>query len=71
MTEEPLAAPSGTYTPSDSVLLLDWDGGEVSSVRKLHQQNQQIDVATEKLVMRRAELRKVSLWMGFMCDLKI
>ena len=27
---------SGTYTPSHSVLLWDWGGGEVNSVRKLH-----------------------------------
>ena len=27
---------SGTYTPSRSVLLWDWGGGEVNSVRKLH-----------------------------------
>ena len=31
-----LAAPSGIYTPSRSVLLWDWGGGEVNSVRKLH-----------------------------------
>ena len=27
---------SGLYTPSHSVLLWDWGGGEVNSVRKLH-----------------------------------
>ena len=57
--EEPLAAPSGIYTPFHSVLLWNWGGGKVNSVRKLYQ------LAEKKFALLRDH--KKAPWMFLVC----